>query len=71
MTFQKGNRFGNRKGRPKKGDSLAECIRARWDLKSRYAAIDKIAAIANGHHDNPGAIRVLYDHDMTGLPEPN
>ena len=53
MRFQKGNQLGNRAGRPRKGDSLAEAIRARFDAKKRSEAIDKIADLTTHAHDNP------------------
>lgn len=37
---------GNPKGRPRLGDSLAECIRARWVPAQRAAAIAALAARA-------------------------
>jgi hypothetical protein len=40
--FQKG-KSGNPRGRPKKGDSLAEAIRAWWDKPRRKEAIQKLA----------------------------
>ncbi len=46
MTFQPGNTYGNRKGRPKKGDSLAEAVRAGFDRPTRLAAVKAIAAKA-------------------------
>jgi hypothetical protein len=47
MPFQKGNKYGNRKGRPLKGDSLAELIRTRWKPVQRQTAVDALAAKAN------------------------
>lgn len=46
MPFQKG-KSGNPRGRPRKGDSLAEAIRARWKPESRRKAIDAIAKKAD------------------------
>lgn len=43
MPFQKGNQLGNRKGRPRKGDSMAEAIRSRFNLSKRNIAIDALA----------------------------
>lgn len=42
MPFKRGS-SGNPKGRPKKGDSLAEAIRAGFDKKRRDAAVLAIA----------------------------
>ena len=46
-TWTAGGRSPNPKGRPRKGDSLAEVIRQRWDAKKRQTAIDSIAAKAS------------------------
>ena len=45
MPFTKG-RSGNPKGRPRKGDSLAEAIRSRLNAKKRQDVIDAIIAKA-------------------------
>lgn len=47
MTFVPG-RSGNPKGRPRKGDSLAEAIRSRWNPKQRRSAIDALSKKADG-----------------------
>lgn len=42
MPFKPGI-SGNLRGRPRKGDSLAEAIRARWNKPSRQKAVDALA----------------------------
>jgi hypothetical protein len=45
MPFKKGQ-SGNPAGRPRKGDSLAEVIRARWSPDARKKAIEALATKA-------------------------
>lgn len=47
MPFKPG-RSGNPAGRPRKGDSLAEVIRARWNKGLRHKAVDALAQKATG-----------------------
>ena len=68
MTFIKG-RSGNPRGRPHKGDSLAEAVRARFDRPKRNQALDKIIALTTGPHKNPTArIRAFEVLAHTGWP---
>lgn len=55
MPFQKGNQFGNRKGRPKSGDSLAEQIRAEGDPARRKGMIGRMWDIAAEPHGDVNA----------------
>ncbi len=74
MPFQKG-RSGNPAGRPRKGDSLAEAVRARFDKARRQKAIDAIVTIADTPHSDPyariKAFEVLakrgWPHEEKGL----
>lgn len=74
MPFKPGA-SGNPKGRPRKGDSLAECIRARFDAKKRASALDKIIDLTTEAHDNPVArikafetlARYGWPHEAKGL----
>lgn len=46
MPFKRGQ-SGNPRGRPRKGDSLAEAIRARWNRSARQRAVDALAKKAS------------------------
>ena len=63
MPFQKG-KSDNPKGRPKKGDSLAECVRSQWDKAKRRKAIDAMAAKAEA-----GDVQAYSALAKTGFPE--
>lgn len=53
MPFQKGNQLGNRKGRPKKGESLAELIRSEGGKEGRQRMVRRMWALASDPHDRP------------------
>ena len=52
MPFQRGNQLGNRHGRPKKGDSLADLIRAEGNKEQRKQKMArKMWGLAADPHD--------------------
>ena len=68
VTFRKGA-SGNPKGRPKKGDSLAECVRKHFPADQRRLAIQSIARLATTKHDeNLVRIRAFESLARTGWP---
>lgn len=69
MPFRPGQ-SGNPHGRPRKGDSLAEAIRARFNKRQRDAALDKIIGLTTTTHDNPLArIRAFECLAKHGWPD--
>lgn len=55
MAFQKGNQLGNRKGRPKSGDSLAEQIRKSASKERKKKLFDQMWMLASEPHSDPNA----------------
>jgi len=53
MPFQRGNTLGNRRGRPKKGDSLADLIRYEGGKDGKQAMVRRMWTLASKPHDKP------------------
>lgn len=69
MPFQKGNQYGNRKGRPKLGDSLAELIRQSGSRDRRKALLDRMWADATSAEDGHLRVKAAEWLAKHGWPE--
>lgn len=70
MPFQKGNTFGNRKGRPKGQDSFAEYVRSRFSKEKRKVAVDRMIELACEPHDDPHArVKAYLALHKSGWPQ--
>lgn len=53
MPFQRGNTLGNRKGRPKKGDSLADLVRSEGGKAGKLKMVRRMWTLSSEPHDRP------------------
>ena len=70
MGFLKGEAWnGNRKGRPRVKQSLAEVIRSRFNARKRRKAVDNVIAVAMNDELPKDAIAALITLAKLGWPE--
>jgi len=70
MGFQRGNTYGNRRGRPKRGDSLRDLIQHEGGKDGKLKMVRRMWTLAGDPHDRPDiAIKASEWLAKHGWPE--